>query len=279
MPVEFTNGVKCEIINHVMNGCLGHCKKEHPSELILKQKACKKWLGVQLPFKHTVSLIVWHNSMMPSSNGNIFGVTGPLYGEFTGHPVNSPHKGQWRGDLMFSLICVRINGWVYNREAGDFKRHLAQYDVTVMTTIILLWLFLNFCKLSDNWNSCYGQTIISQIWFNTLRPRQHGRQFPDDTFKHILWNKNARISIEFSPKFVPKGSINNIPALVQIMAWHRTGDKPLFKPVLVRLPTDTCVTRTQIKFRTLYQDEGHRVQRHPKAAADGHKGISCNIII
>ena len=47
-------------------------------------------------------------------------------------PVNSLHKGQWRGALMFSLICVSINGWVNNCEAGDLRRHRAHYDVTVM---------------------------------------------------------------------------------------------------------------------------------------------------
>ena len=47
-------------------------------------------------------------------------------------PVNSPHKGQWRGALVFSLICAWINGWVNNREAGDLRRHRAQYDVTVI---------------------------------------------------------------------------------------------------------------------------------------------------
>ena len=47
-------------------------------------------------------------------------------------PVNSPHKGQWRGALMFSLICARINDWVNNREAGDLRRHRAHYYVTVM---------------------------------------------------------------------------------------------------------------------------------------------------
>ena len=47
-------------------------------------------------------------------------------------PVNSPHKGQWRGALMFTLICVRINGWVNNREAGDLRRYRAHYDVIVM---------------------------------------------------------------------------------------------------------------------------------------------------
>ena len=59
--------------------------------------------------------------MKTSSNGNIFPVTGPLCGEFTGHWVNSPHKGQWRGTLMFSLICAWINGWVHNCDAGDLK--------------------------------------------------------------------------------------------------------------------------------------------------------------
>ena len=47
-------------------------------------------------------------------------------------PVNSPHKGQWRGALMFSSICVWINGLVNNREAGDLRRYRANYDVTVM---------------------------------------------------------------------------------------------------------------------------------------------------
>ena len=47
-------------------------------------------------------------------------------------PVNSPHKGQWCGALMFSLICAWINAWVNNREAGDLRRHRSHYDVTVM---------------------------------------------------------------------------------------------------------------------------------------------------
>ena len=47
-------------------------------------------------------------------------------------PVNFPHKGQWRGALMFSLICTRINGWVNNAEVGDLRRYRVHYDVTVM---------------------------------------------------------------------------------------------------------------------------------------------------
>ena len=48
-------------------------------------------------------------------------------------PVNSPHKGQWHGALIFSLISTRINGWVNNGEAGDLRRHRAHYEVIVMT--------------------------------------------------------------------------------------------------------------------------------------------------
>ena len=47
-------------------------------------------------------------------------------------PVNSPHKGQWRRALIFSLICVWINDWVNNGEAGDLRPYRAYYDVTVM---------------------------------------------------------------------------------------------------------------------------------------------------
>ena len=64
-------------------------------------------------------------------------------------PVNSAHKGQWRGALMFSLICVWINGWVKDHEAGDLGRHHAHYDVIVM-----------YC-LSQCWHS--GNKIIRKI--------------------------------------------------------------------------------------------------------------------
>ena len=80
---------------------------------------------------------------------------------------------------------------------------------------------------------------------NTLRPRQNGRRFADDTLKRIFLNENVRIWIKISLKFVPKGPINNNPALVQIMAWRRSGDKPLSEPMLVGSLTHICVTRPQ----------------------------------
>ena len=79
--------------------------------------------------------------MMTSSNGNIIRVNVPLCGEFTGD--NSPHKGQWRGALMFSLICAYIKGWANNREAGDLRHHCAHYDVIVMVVwIIYIGIFI-----------------------------------------------------------------------------------------------------------------------------------------
>ena len=77
------------------------------------------------------------------------------------------------------------------------------------------------------------ETLTVREDVNTLKPRQNGRHFADDIFKCISLNENIWISIKISLKFVPKGPINNIPALVQIMAWRRPGDKPLSEPMMV----------------------------------------------
>ena len=63
-------------------------------------------------------------------------------------PVNSPYKGQWRGALMFSLICVWINDWENNREAWDLRRYCAHYDVIVMDGLYTADIFLFFIFLS-----------------------------------------------------------------------------------------------------------------------------------
>ena len=69
--------------------------------------------------------------------------------------------------------------------------------------------------------------------------------FADDTFKRILFNENVCISIKISLKFVPKGQINNIPALVQIMAWCHPGTKALSEAMTVSFPTHICITLPQ----------------------------------
>ena len=87
--------------------------------------------------------------------------------------------------------------------------------------------------------SCGGGGVI------TLRQRQNGRHFTDDVFKCIFLNENVWISLKISLKFVPKGLINNIPSLVQMMAWRWPGDKPLSEPMMISLLTHICVTRPQ----------------------------------
>ena len=89
---------------------------------------------------------------------------------------------------------------------------------------------------------CLVYSSFSTRRMNTLRLRQHGRHFPD-IFKCIWFNENVWILIKISPKFVSKGPIDNIPASVQIMAWHQPGDKPLSEPIMVSLLMHICITR------------------------------------
>ena len=93
---------------------------------------------------------------------------------------------------------------------------------------------LRLCWYIVNWNL-----------INSLRPRLNRRPIADDIFKCIFLNENEWILLRISLKFVLKVRINNIPSLVQIMAWRRPGDKPLSEPMVVSLLTHICVTRSQ----------------------------------
>ena len=69
---------------------------------------------------------------------------------------------------------------------------------------------------------------------NTLRQRQNARHFSDDIFKWIFLNENAWVSNKISLKFAPKGPIDNIPALFQMMAWCQSGAKPLSEAMMTK---------------------------------------------
>ena len=92
---------------------------------------------------------------------------------------------------------------------------------------------------------CIVTTNPARICLNSLRPRLNRRPFADDIFKCIFLNENEWILPRISLKFVPRVRINNIPALVHIMAWRRPGGKPLSEPLMVSLLTHICVTRPQ----------------------------------
>ena len=164
--------------------------------------------------------------------------------------VNSPHKCQWRGALMFSLICSWANVWANNREVGDLRHRCAHYDIPVMNNKIpqpdpidLGPLTLKDEKTSMLW---YGEYLL----IYALSLTHWGRDKVDVSsrttfFKCIFLNEKAWISVKLSPKFVPRGAVDNIRALVQIMAWRRIGDKPLSEPMMVIVLRYICVIRPQ----------------------------------
>ena len=116
-----------------------------------------------------------------------------------------------------------------------FYKTTAQLWLTVTTLFsLMIWLHGAFMEL------CEPQSFI-----NTLRPKQNGRRFANNVFKCIFLNENVWISLKISLQFFPKVLINNIPVLVQILAWLRSGDKPLSELMMVSLLTHICVTRPQ----------------------------------
>ena len=142
-----------------------------------------------------------------------------------------------------SWICKRSRCFQFN-QVNTGINHLSLGVICTLEGDVL--------TVSDNKSSPDSQMIcwtrrcrhIHQQ-LTHLRPRQNGHHFADDIFKCIFLDENVWITIKISPKFVPQGPINNIPALVQIMAWRRPGDKPLSEPMMVRLPTNICATRPQ----------------------------------
>ena len=103
-------------------------------------------------------------------------------------PVNSPHKGQWRGALMFSLICTRINGWINNGEAGDLRRHRAHYDVTATWNLYLLHLHWpngsgdSVYRIGIQYRYIFGNCIYLTNINNTV-----SSMILDQVFKQQLW--------------------------------------------------------------------------------------------
>ena len=80
-----------------------------------------------------ISAVQWHDDVMKWKH---FPRYWPAVRGIHRSSVNSSHKGQWQGALMFSLICAWTNSWVNNRDAGDLRRHCTHYDVTVIARLI-----------------------------------------------------------------------------------------------------------------------------------------------
>ena len=115
-------------------------------------------------------------------------------------------------------------------------RFVFYYNGFLFISIFIMWS----TPVTD-----YRSVVMNMESINTVRPRQDGRHFADDIFICIFFNEYVWILLMISRRFVPKVHINNIPAQVQIMAWCRQGNKPLFEPMMVSLPTHICVTWPQ----------------------------------
>ena len=105
------------------------------------------------------------------------------------------------------------------------------------------WRWTEFTQWG--WDKMAAILQTKRIFFKTLRPRQDGRHFADSIFKCIFFNENCCILIKLSLKYVRKGPIDNNPAMVQIMAWRRSGDKPLSETMMISLQMHICVTQPQ----------------------------------
>ena len=140
-------------------------------------------------------------------------------------------------------LCYLPNSLITRRSGSKFKRIILKsiiWNSSVGTCweVAVKWMPRNLSTGS-------GNAVTRPQCVNTLRPIPNGRHFADDIFKCIFLNENVWIPFQISLKFVPKVRINNIPALVRIMAWRRSGDKPLSEPMMARLLTHICVTRPQ----------------------------------
>ena len=154
--------------------------------------------------------------------------------------------------LEYTNKVPSISVFSWNRRNSQFKRLPIESQEQLWTHYKNIWLIsqtVSLVIIEICWkflmNYDLNDAVRPNFSLNTLRPGQHGRYFADDTFKRIFLNENIIISTKISLQFVTKCLINNIQALVQIMAWRQPGDKPLSEAMMVRLMMHICVTRPQ----------------------------------
>ena len=138
-----------------------------------------------------------------------------------------------------------MKGILNFKEISNFKWEKSKHN-SLKTMAWHLFSAKPFKKMiTDMPNLNLSRLLVPQWCINTLKLRQNGCHFPNNILKSIFLNENIWISIKISLNFVPNGPINKPPALVQRMAWHRPGTKPLSEPIMVSLLTHLCVTWPQ----------------------------------
>ena len=137
-------------------------------------------------------------------------------------------KGQWCRKCLWQEVIVK-----------NMHLQMMSENVGHFVLIVNWWVSLSHFTW-EMWQDGTWQLLTWAEWagiilFNSSPPGQNGRHFADDVLKCIFVNENCCVLIEISLKYVCKVPINNNPALVQIMAWRWTGDKPLSEPMLSSL--------------------------------------------
>ena len=108
------------------------------------------------------------------------------------------------------------------------------------------------------WKCRLLTTLAARCKINSYIRGQNVHHFADDIFKYIFLDETVCISIEISRNFVPNGPIDNVPALVQVLTWCWTGERPLSEPMMVALLTHICVTLPQWQPHAI----SHQIMEH-----------------
>ena len=193
-------------VSHVGNGVFWHPSAVQPDMIALDQQTSSRWHDDVIKWKH-----------FPRDRPFVRGI----------HrwPVNSPHKGLWRGALMFSLICAWMDGWVYHRESGDLRCHSAHYDVKVMTENFLYmiksclsWpfqyritdLMAQFLKLSKVGDWCLQFSVSQKIHLVLTEYIVDHRAFPRWPVIHgSSWSGLVKVGPIDMPRYLYREYANN----------------------------------------------------------------------
>ena len=128
---------------------------------------------------------------------------------------------RWFYDCLMSTMRFHI--FILNQPPGSGSSFMSLLNTKPIPEAVLTYDHLDYEAFQ--WKFIQIETFSFILWFNTLRLKQNGCHFPENIFKYIFWNEIVWISIKISLKFVPECPVKNIPALVQIMAWHWPGNK------------------------------------------------------
>ena len=164
------------------------------------------------------------------------------------HNVNSTvysdaDRGKHQNSASLAFVRGIHRGPVNSPRKWPVTRKMFPFDDVIMFRVASPHSYDYFSASEVTLEVYYQEILYSNR--NTLRPRLNGRHFTDKTHSKAFLNEDNGIWIKISLMFLPKDPINNISALVQIIAWPRPGDKPVSEPMLVSLLTHICVTRPQ----------------------------------